>query len=162
MCPDRITSQSDMVLAPVAGSIVCLPATTAIAVVDMTGLPGNVSIQTTGPDQSGASGKDVNPLGRFITVEADGADIYCAFAPSLAVANSLSVTTGASISSNLLVATSVVFGMWKVSSGDKQSWYLPAGQQSQMTPPGSFSQVRWLGFATLAGAGTFRLYSSSQ
>ena len=162
MCPDRITSQSDMVLPPTAGSIVCFAVTTTLQVVDMTGLPGNIAIQTTGPDQSGASGKDVNPLGRFITAESDGVDTYLAFAPTLAVANSLSMTTGASISNNALVTTNVSQGMFKLVNGDKQSWYLPAGQQAQMTPPGSYSQCRYLGFQCLAGSGTFRVYSSSQ
>src|SRR5271165_3288739 len=162
MSVDRATSQSDTVWPPTAGSVVVLPVSTSIVVVDLTGCPGSTVDQTSGPDQSGASGAAKNPLGRYVTFEADGGDVYVVLASSLAIANSVSVTTGASVTNNALVTTNVATGMWKIANGSQVSWLLPPGQYAQMSPPGSYSQCRYLAYATLSGTSSLRFYQSSQ
>jgi len=140
---------------------VVLPVTTTLTVVDLTSCPGHPSNAVTGPDQIMASGTDKNPLGHYITFEADGVDTYYALCGTLSLANSLSMTTGASVSNNALVTTNVNVGMWKLVQGDKQSQLAHQGPAAQTTPPGANSSARYLGFQCMVGSGTFRFYQSS-
>src|ERR1700761_5433951 len=61
-------------------NVVALPASATLSVVDLTTVPG---IPLTAADRSQVA-LEPNPIGHFVTMDAQGGDIYYVFGPSLA------------------------------------------------------------------------------
>lgn len=156
------TRQSDWIEPPMFSGITCLTATSTIAIVDLTSMSGSPGNQVNGTDISVYGGKDVNPIGHYLTLEADGADIYVIFSDTVGHISGISNTTGVStITNNLLVTSSTATGVIKIFNGTIQQFKLPTGSNPNQGTWGANSPARFLGFLTSAGSGTLRMWQSS-
>lgn len=152
------------ILPPIAGAAGTAPAATCLAAgtvqvtVDLTTIPGSPV------NAALAAGNDAynpNPLGHFLFLQADGADIYVAFGPSVASltgGNALSASAVSTVANN--VVTPVAGGCVLVKNGIQPIRFrLPANQNTRDNADvGVYSLARYLAFLTATGSGTLRIF----
>lgn len=152
------------ILPPIAGAsgtapaAICLAAGTGQVTVDLTSLPGSQLNAALAP---GNDAYNPNPLGHFLFLQADGADIYVAFGPTLASltgGNALAPATPSTVANN--VVTPVAGGCILLKNGIQPARFrLPANTNTRDNADvGASSPARFLGFLTSTGSGTLRLY----
>lgn len=158
-----IASQmADTVWPPAYGSITCFAVSAGVSVIDLTTMSGHPGNSVNGPDQGPMSGTDPNPIGHYITLLADGGDVYIAFCDTSAHALAVTVAGVSTVTGgNQLVTPFTATGTWKIPSGDRQSFLIPT-KNDGTTPAGNKSLCRYLAFLTAAGTATLRMYQSSQ
>ena len=167
MSQTETTRQSDEILPPIAGSIVCLPVTNSLLIVDLTTMP-----QTAALPQSTVKGSEhTNPLGQYLTLIADAA-CNVAFAAganrAAAVTNlgSLSTSATSTISGSTGAITLAGTETIALTAGVPMHLRMPPGPTTNSTTGltvawGALSNARWLG--VIAGSNTtLRMWVSSR
>lgn len=157
------TLQSDWIMPPMLGGISCFAAGTSEVDVDLTKLAGSPAKSAI---NQGADDWNPNPMGHYLTLEADGADIYVAFAATLAALGTLSTSAVTTVTAGVPAATSTATGTIKIPNGTVMQFKLPviggAAQNNRDDADwGAASPCRFLGFMTATGSGTLRLWQSS-
>lgn len=164
------TYQSDWIMPPMTAAsgatpAVCpLAASTGQVTVDLTTMWGTAAKSGL---TAGNEDFDPDPIGHYLSLQADGADIYVAFGPdvgSLTGGNALSATAVCTVTNNAIVK--VVGGTLKITNGFTAQFKLPIGApptagQYDNADVGKYSPARFLGFLTAAGTGTLRMWQSS-
>lgn len=162
MAGDEQTRQSDYIMPPINGGITCLAASTAAVTVDLTTMSGSPGNQVNGADVSIYGGKNVNPLGHYITLQADGGDVYIAFGDTVGHLSSIAnVTQVSTVTNNALVTSSTANAVVKIPIGTQQNFKLPVGSSPAQGVWGNSSPSRFLCFLTATGTATLRMWQSS-
>lgn len=152
--------QADYIMPPINGGITCLTVGTAAVIVDLTSMGGSPGIQTAG-DAEVYGGSNKNPMGHYLTIQADGGDVYCAFGSTAVSLASVSTTAVSTVTSNQLSGTSTTNGVAKVFSGTQQQFKLPIGSSPAAGLWGNASPSRFLAVLTASGTITLRMWQSS-
>jgi hypothetical protein len=158
------TRQSDEILPPIVGSIVCVAVVAAVTVVDLTTMPQTAAL----PNTTAKGSENLNPLGQYLTMEPDGA-CSIAFASTAAALAGLSTAAVNTISAAGVITplnTTVV----QLTAGQRVDFRMPPGQSQDGSSSfntggtsvhGGLSPSRFLG--VLAGANTtLRIWVSSR
>lgn len=158
------TLQSDWIMPPMYSGITCLSASSTEVDLDLTTIAGT-------PAKSGLTvgGDDYNPnpIGHYLSLQADGGDVYVAFADQLAHLGTLSTTAVTTVTSNKAGTTSTVTGVVRIPNGTtlqvKLPWgNTPSGKPIDNADVGTYSPSRYLGFLCATGVtSTLRIWQSS-
>lgn len=168
------TRQSDEILPPIVGSIVTLPLTVAVLVVDLTSWAQTAALPIATVHGSSAT----NPLGQYITLLTQSSGVCIAFAATAAALAGLSATA----TSTVLQAGGTAFqipggfttnGSVPLSPGIPFQFRMPSGPrqpvnaQGQTTsdvqsPWGANSFARFLGAIMSAGTANLTMWVSSK
>jgi hypothetical protein len=152
------TTQSDYILPPMAsgtggaaGKVAMYVAATSNSAinVDLTTIPGF-------PDTFTGSQKalDPNPLGHYITIQAEGVDAYFVFGPTQASVSSSNAPLQSATGANVVQLCGYL------PAGQERSYKLPRGDQAG-AGIGNDSPCRWLAVVTKTGSGVIRVWQSS-
>ncbi len=164
------TRQSDWIMPPMAfagganPAVCALAASTAQVTVDLTSMWGtaaNVNLNISNEDYN------PNPIGHYLSLQADGGDIYIAFSGTVANltgGNAIDPNAVSTVSGNAIAA--VRGGCLKIPNGYIAQFKLPG---SNFGPPATYdnadrgitSLARYLAFRTAAGTATLRMFQSS-
>ena len=118
------TLQSDWIMPPMYGGITCLAATSTEVDLDLTtiaGTPAKANV-TAGMDDY-----NPNPEGHYLSLQADGGDVYVAFADTLAHLGTLSTTAVSTVTANAAVTRFTATGTIKIPNGTTLQVKLPIG-----------------------------------
>ncbi len=154
------TFQSDWIMPPTVGGIVALAVTSTEVDIDLTTVPGHPDM----PGTIGSDGYNPNPIGHYVSLTADGCDVYVAFGPSVGGSTGLGHLT---TSQNATVATNAVTvsnnDTFKIPNGVTVYFKLPGETRgNDSADVGSKSKCRYLGYLSASGAsGNLRIYQSS-
>jgi hypothetical protein len=155
------TRQADWIEPPMFGGITALTIGTTAVIIDLTTMAGCPGIQTAG-DAEVYGGSNPNPLGHYITLQADGGDIYVAFGDTTGHLAAVSTTAVSTVASNNLSAKSTANGVAKIFSGTQQQFKLPIGSNPAGTTAwASSSPARFMAVLTASGTNTLRMWQSS-
>jgi hypothetical protein len=137
---------------------------TSVVVVDLTTVLGLIPEMPTPGGIPGSTG--ANPLGNFLSLQAEGADCYIVFGPTFASVSSGKVPSP--------TATNTVNGSTgAVTQRNQICFYLPAGCEQDYNLPlgpgapgasggyGAGSQCRFLAVITATGTGYLRMWQSN-
>lgn len=159
------TLQSDWIMPPMVGGIICFAATSTEVDVDLTLIAGTPAKSNVGAN---ADDYNPNPTGHYLSLLADGGDIYVAFAAASASLGTLSTTAVTTVSGVAPAATNTATGTIKIPNGTTLQVKLPGGAPtSSSNPPdnadvGKYSPARYLGFLCASGvSATLRIWQSS-
>ena len=161
MSQSEQTRQSDFIEPPMNPGILCLSVSTAAATFDVTGMAGSPGNQVVTGDVSQVGGKNVNPIGHYVTLQADGGDVYIAFGATTASLSAVATTAVTTIANNALATSNTGNGVVKIPSGTERAFKLPLGSNPSTTPWGASSPARYLAFLTASGTATLRIWQSS-
>lgn len=156
------TLQSDWIAPPIVAGVVALAATSTEVDVDLTTMPG--SPMNTNINQ-GADGFNPNCIGHYLTLQADGGDIYVALGPSLGGSTGLghlTTTQNATVGSNKITVSNN--DTIKIPNGTTLQVKLPGDWAARSDGPstGVSSPCRYLGFLCATGvSATLRMWQSS-
>ena len=175
------TRQSDWVLPMMAagstvnGATIGMPAgavlaaTTVVAAIDLTTLPG---LPVDWPANDG--GTSLPPLGHYLSLEAEGGDVYVLFGPTYASvtgANAPNAATNSAVSGAGALTQTKGMCVHVPQNGEK-AYKLPLGPQyaaggpkagagNASTIPGANSPARFLAYVTKTGTANLRVWQSS-
>jgi hypothetical protein len=140
------TRQSDEILPPIVGSILVLPLTASVLIVDLTSLAQSAAL----PSSTVKGSENINPLGQYLTFIGDGS-WNCAFAGTAAA------LLGLSTSATSTVSQSAGSTQYQIPGGNTANGtiLIPGGTPLHLRmPPGPTAD-------TLANAGTIAHGSKS-
>jgi hypothetical protein len=158
------TRQSDEILPPIVGSIVCVAVTAAVQVVDLTTMPQTAALPVTTVKGS----ENLNPLGQYLTMEPDGA-CSIAFASTAAALAGLVLATTNTISAAGVITPSNATVV-ALTAGQRVDFRMPPGQSQESsssfgtgapTVHGGASPARFLGVLAASNT-TLRIWVSSR
>lgn len=157
------TRQSDEILPPIVGSIVVVAVVAGVTTVDLTTMPQTAAL----PNTTVKGSEDLNPLGQYLTMVADG-NCSVAFAGTQAALATIATATTNTITNGVITAnnntviqlTAGIPFHFRMPPGPSQCGSSSFGTNSPSIHGGS-SPARWLG--CLAGANTsLRIWVSSR
>jgi hypothetical protein len=172
MAQTEPTRQSDEIIPPLYGtagaSLVCLPVTTGVLIVDMTSLAQTPAL----PQTTAKAQEHTNPIGQYMTLIADGGPVYVAFAATTTLLASLSTTATSTVTQSGAAAFQIpnggtTNGVFLLAAGIPYHWRIPPGPaqavgSNSISPWGANSPGRFLGCLTAAGTATLRIHVSSR
>ena len=156
----KIEEQAGKILPPVEGSCAAVNCSTTVQVVDMTTLPFSKAMPN-------YSGQDLTPISKFVTITAEGGDLYYVTGSNFALLNAIP---------NTVVYSTVNATTGKLTVGNNELDYLPAGtwkpvwlgpdtsaanQKTSGPTYGVNSPVRYVAFITASGNARARFHQSS-
>ncbi len=161
------THQSDWIMPPMAPHATTPPAVCALSasntavVVDLTTMWGTAAKAGL---TAGNEDYNPNPIGHYLSIQADGGDIYVAFGADAASLAGLSTSAVSTVANNKI--TAVAGATMKIPNGYTFQTKIPVGApptaaQSDNADPGLYSPARFLGFLTATGTATLRMWQSS-
>lgn len=142
-----------IILPWVLGKGAAINCSTTVQVVDLTSLPG--SAFKVGDPQS------QNPVGHYVTITAQGGDVYYATGanfnalnaiPNTVVFSSVNATTG-----KVTIAGNEI---GYIPAGTSENVVVPLGGSAPVSPPGSSSPSRYVALMTASGNATARIRQS--
>lgn len=157
----KVEEQASNVLPPTMNAVAAVNCSTTVTVVDLTTLPLSGCMPN-------YSGPDKTPLGKYVTITAEGGDLYFVAGsnfttlnaiPNTVVYATVNATTGAlTMSPNML--DYIPMGGWK------SMRFYPASDSSTNPghapePSGTTSPVRYVAFITASGNARARFSQSS-
>lgn len=161
----KIEEQAGRILPPVQGSTVAVNCSTTVTVVDMTTLPFSKAMP-------GYSGQDLTPISKFVTITAEGGDLYFVTGSNFTNLNAIANTVGYStVNANTgkitLTNANIPQELDYIPAGTwKPVWLGPdtAGLNGQKTSGAAYgvnSPVRYVAFITATGNARARFHQSS-
>src|ERR1019366_2163878 len=96
---------SEYIAPPISGGVVNLTVAQTVVVIDLTSMAGWPGNQVNGVDVGQVGGKNTSPLAHYITICADGANVYVAFAGLASTLSTLTTTAVTTVVSNQLSTT---------------------------------------------------------
>lgn len=155
--------QSEYFACPIYGGVVAVTASATPVIVDMTTMAGWPGKQTSGAEPSVVGGADPNPLGHYLTLQADGADVYVVFGKTVANLASISVTSDVTaVNTNSLANSYTATGVTIIPNKQQANYKIPVGSNpgNQGTWAAN-SPARYLCFLTAGSTCTLRMWQSS-
>jgi hypothetical protein len=146
------------------GGILALAASSSLVIVDLSSMAGCPANMVNGTDVEPIGGRNPNPIGHYISMQADGTDIYVAFGDTVGHLTGITVTTDVTaVAANQPAAAFTATGLIKlVKDIAPIRVKLPIGQNPNGQKPwGASSQARYLAFLTASTAGVLRIWQSS-
>lgn len=166
------TRQSDEILPPIDGSIVCLPVTTTMLVVDLTSMAQSAALPSSGSNPTVKGTEHTNPLGQYLSMIADGNNVYLAFADNSDDFGSINTTNTSTVTQSGAAAYQIPSGntansMLLLPSNFWAHFRMPPGPSGnastgQTVPWGTLSNARYMGVLTASGTSTLRMWVSSR
>jgi hypothetical protein len=161
------TRQSDDIWPPIVGSIVVLPLTTTVLIVDMTTFAQSPAL----PQSKPAGSEHTSPFNQYLTIVGAGA-FNVAFGPTftslsgLSTAATSTVPQGAGATQGVIPSGNTSNGCVPWPGGTPLNVRLPSGPMADPTSGeaikyGSQSQARFIGLILPAGTTTVAMWVSS-
>ena len=156
----KVEEKAANILPPVQGSIAAVNCSTTVQVVDLTTLPFSKAMPN-------YSGQDATPISKYVTITAQGGDVYYALGSNFALLNAIP---------NTVVYSTVNATTGKLTVGNNELDYLPQGtwkpivagpdtsgpnQKTSGPTYGINSPVRYIAFITASGNVIARFHQSS-
>jgi hypothetical protein len=154
--------QADFFAPPTYGSVLRLQAGVTAAVLDLTTMAGWVGNQVSGGDGAGPVSNSPNPIGHYVTIQADSGTLYIVFADTYAHAAGIDSTSVSTVDgTGKASAAFTPQGCLSVPAGGPWNFKIPPGQNPQTTPYGAASKCRYMGFICATSTVNFEIFQSS-